>query len=253
MLFPVRSWVLHPSYLELLENKAAGISKGADLALIFFDGAPPISEVVEIRDVDDLVNESNGEGELWLLTGHHQFPGEITTKSDPKSYKYIYNNNTWVNASYFNDLDEYLEKNIQEIQESEDVSESIISEVEYITQEPIIWENLQGSFDDLVKKYSREVLFPAIGLDDCERSDALCVWAKKSAHRLEKYKFICSGYSGSPVYYAYNDSREKAQIGILIIAMSDDRLGPNYCTERGFVLKLSSYSDWLNETAEKYL
>ena len=258
MLFPVRSWVLHPSYLELLDkttgmSKGPDLAKGADLALIFFDGAPPISEVVEIRDLDDLVNESNGEGELWLLTGHHRYPVEITTKSDPNSYKYIYNKNTWVNAIYFNDLDEYLEKNIQEIQESEDVSESIISEVEYITQEPIIWENLQGSFDDLVKKYSREVLFPALGLRYCERSDAFCVWAKNSAHRLEKYKFMCSKYSGSPVYYAYNDSKEKAQIGIIIGGMSDDPGGPTHCLKRSLVLKLSSYSDWMNETAEKYL
>ena len=186
------------------------------------------------------------------IPGHHRYPVEITTKSDPKSYKYIYNKNTWVNANYFNDLDDYLEKHIQEIQESEDVSESLISEVEYITQEPIMLENLQGSFDDLVKKHSREVLFPALGLRYCERSDAFCVWAKNSAHRLEKYKFICSGYSGSPVYYAYNDSREKAQIGVLIRAMSKGG-GPTHCLQRGLVLKLSSYSDWMNETAEKYL
>ena len=248
---------LLPEYLEFSqrENKNILDYQGGDLGLAFYDHTQDLPEIkpasLELdpsKERQKLDKAINTKSKLFLSARHRIRSIEGSEFLDGQDSEFL--EYRWIPLDFGRRFSDFLSKKVSNILSSEVKKKKIFSEIEKISQEPIIESKIIGRLKDFWSETSNFILFYITHFYFFCSADNVwvCAWADKELTMLERHSVACAGDSGSPVLWK-DASQKPIILGVAAHASSTSESGVYGCSHFFSYNRLSPYRDWILSAA----
>ena len=246
-----------PEYLEFSqkENKNMLDYQGGDLGLAFYDHTqnlpeikPASLELDPIKEKQKLDQAVNAKSKLFLSARHRVRPVENSQFLDYQGSQFL--DYRWIPLDFGRSFSEFLSKKVGNILFNEAKKKKIFSEIEKISQEPVIESNIMEKLKNFWNDTSNFDSFRAKHFYFfCSADNVwICAWGRKELTILERHSVACLGDSGSPILW--EDASKKPMIlGVLAHGSSTSESGVYGCSHFFSYNRLSPYRDWILSAA----